>query len=287
MSISRQTLSVVIVTFKSEEVIHNCIQSISDQIKIIIVENSSDFKFKENIEKKYNNVKCILSSRNLGMGTGNNLGLKYVKTDYAIILNPDVILENNTIQEIINGSQNINSFSVLAPLSDDERYPNYIINKKNFTKPNDNLPFKVKSVDGYAMVLNLKRINQIENFKNQNYFDENFFMYLENDDFCKRIVENGENIFVIPKSKIKHLGAKVELSRNWHWIWSKFYYNKKHFGFFNALMNGLPNFLSAVLKYFLYLILNKDKKKQIYLQRLMGFVYALMGKKSSYRPKIK
>ena len=81
MSISRQTLSAVIVTFKSDQVIHDCIQSISDQIKIIIVENSSDFKFKENIEKKYNNVKCILSSRNLGMGTGNNLGLKYVKTE--------------------------------------------------------------------------------------------------------------------------------------------------------------------------------------------------------------
>ena len=65
MSISRQTLSVVIVTFKSEEVIHNCIQSITDQFKIIIVENSNDLKFKENIEKKYNNVECILSSQNL------------------------------------------------------------------------------------------------------------------------------------------------------------------------------------------------------------------------------
>ena len=73
-------------------------------------------------------------------------------------------------------------------------------------------------------------------------------MYLENDDFCKRIIENGENIYVVPKSKIKHLGAKavdkiyaheVELSRNWHWIWSKFYYNKKHFGFLTALFRGL------------------------------------------------
>ena len=56
MSISSQNLSVVIVTFKSDQVIHDCIQSISDQIKIIIVDNSSDKKFKENIEKKYNNV---------------------------------------------------------------------------------------------------------------------------------------------------------------------------------------------------------------------------------------
>ena len=77
MSISRQNLTVVIVTFKSEHVIDNCIASISDQIKIIIIDNSNDKKFKENIEKKYKNVECILSSSNLGMGPGNNLGLKY------------------------------------------------------------------------------------------------------------------------------------------------------------------------------------------------------------------
>ncbi|MDA9598927.1 glycosyltransferase, partial [Candidatus Pelagibacter sp.] len=84
MSISKQNLSVVIVAFKSSHVIYDCIQSISNEIKIIVVENSNDKKFKENIEKKYNNVECVLSSKNLGMGPGNNLGLRYVKTDYAI-----------------------------------------------------------------------------------------------------------------------------------------------------------------------------------------------------------
>ena len=145
------------------------------------------------------------------------------------------------------------------------------------------------------MVLNLKKINQIENFTNYNYFDENFFMYLENDDLCKRLIDHNENIYVVPKSKIKHLGAKavdhefkheVELSRNWHWIWSKFYYNKKHYGFFVALINGFPIFLKANFKFLFYLFLNKPKKKQIYLQRVLGFVNALLGKKSFYRPKI-
>ena len=178
MSISRQTLSAVIVTFKSDQVIHDCIQSISDQIKIIVVDNSNDQKFKENIEKKYHNVECILSLNNSGMGAGNNLGLKYVKTDYAIILNPDVILEKDTIQEIINESSKINSFAILAPISDDRKYPNYKIDKKDLHSVNENMPFKVKSVDGFAMVLNLIKINQIENFKNFKYFDE---IYVFND----------------------------------------------------------------------------------------------------------
>ena len=294
MSISRQTLTIVIVTFKSEKVIENCIKSISDQIKIIIVDNSNDQNLKDSLEKKYKNVECILSSSNLGMGSGNNLGLNNVKTDYALILNPDVILQENTISEIINESKKIESFAVLAPLSEDQKNPNYKI-KQNDKKNINNLnPFKVKSVDGFAMLLNLKEINQIDDFRNKKYFDENFFMYLENDDFCKRLSQCNQNIYIIPKSKIKHLGAKavsdeyayeVELSRNWHWIWSRFYYNKKYSGFLYALINGLPVFLSATAKVLFYFFINK-KKKQIYLQRCRGYLNALFGKKSFYRPKI-
>ena len=205
MSISRQTLTIVIVTFKSEKVIDNCIKSISDQIKIIIVDNSNDQKLKDSLEKKYQNVECILSSSNLGMGSGNNLGLNNVKTDYALILNPDVILQVNTISEIINESKKIESFAVLAPLSENEKYPNYKIKYENKKNINNLDPFKVKSVDGFAMLLNLKKINQIDDFRNKKYFDENFFMYLENDDFCKRLSQCNQNIFIIPKSKIKHL----------------------------------------------------------------------------------
>ncbi len=294
MSISRQTLSVVIVTFKSDQVIHECIQSISDQIKIVIVDNSNDKKFKENIEKKYKNVECILSPENLGMGSGNNLGLKYVKTDYAIILNPDVTLSENTIQEIIESSKEIESFAILAPLSTDIKYPNYKIKKKT-NNIDFNRPFKVESVDGYAMVLNLKKINKIESFKDYNYFDENFFMYLENDDLCMRLNQSKENIFIVPKSKIKHLGASavdqkyshdIELSRNWHWMWSKFYFNKKHSGYFFALIYILPNFLSAIIKFTIYFLLNKKEKKEIYLHRILGCTNALLGNKSFYRPKI-
>ena len=294
MSISRQTLTIVIVTFRSEKVIDNCIKSISDQIKIIVVDNSNDQNLKDSLEKKYENVECILSSSNLGMGSGNNLGLNNVKTDYALILNPDVILQENTISEIINESKKIESFAVLAPLSEDQKNPNYKIiqnDKKNINNLN---PFKVKSVDGFAMLLNLKEINQIDDFRNKKYFDENFFMYLENDDFCKRLSQCNQNIYIIPKSKIKHLGAKavsdeyayeVELSRNWHWIWSRFYYNKKYYGFLYALINGLPVFLSATAKVLFYFFINK-KKKQIYLQRCRGYLNALFGKKYFYRPKI-
>ena len=84
MSITRQNLSIIIASYKSEHVIEKCINSIDNQIEIIIVDNSNNRDFKKNIEKKYNNVKCILSPKNLGMGAGNNLGIKNVKSDFAL-----------------------------------------------------------------------------------------------------------------------------------------------------------------------------------------------------------
>ena len=92
MTLSRQNLSIIIVSFLSEHVIYKCIDSIPSDIKIIVVDNSNNIQFKKELELKYQNVECILSSQNLGMGAGNNLGLKQVKTDFVLILNPDVIL---------------------------------------------------------------------------------------------------------------------------------------------------------------------------------------------------
>ena len=146
MSINQQNLTIVIVSFKSNHVIHNCINSIDKNIRIIVVDNSNDQQFVENLEIKYKNVKCVLSSENLGMGAGNNLGIKNVNSDYVLILNPDVILNKNTIEELITASRNLLDFAVIAPISNHLSYPNYKLDKdKIINKIN---PFEVNTVDG-------------------------------------------------------------------------------------------------------------------------------------------
>jgi len=99
----------------------------------------------------------------------------------------------------------------------------------------------------------------------------------------------------VPTAKINHEGSKtvdtkykeeVELSRNWHWIWSKFYFNKKNFSFLKALIECLPTFISSILKILFYTLVNNSLKKKIYLNRASGFYNALIGKSSWYRPKI-
>jgi N-acetylglucosaminyl-diphospho-decaprenol L-rhamnosyltransferase len=293
MSISKKDISVIIVSFKSDHVIHKCIKSIDKSIDILVVDNSNNYEFKKHVEQKYKNVKCILSNNNIGMGAGNNLAIKNLKKKFALILNPDVLLKKNTIKEIIEASKNIKSFAILAPISDQKENLNYKLENNEIDKVDESSPFKVKSVDGFAMLLNIKKLKKIKNF---NFFDENFFLYLENDDLCKRIIDYKENIYVIPRSKIKHLGGKavnpkykneIEFSRNWHWMWSKFYYNKKHYGYSIAIIKVLKNMLSSKLKFIYYSLTFNHYKRKIYQMRLLGLLNSMIGIKSFYRPKIK
>ena len=289
MSLNFQNVSIIIVSFKSDLVLKRCLKSIDKNINVILIDNSNNLNFKKEIERNYKNVRCVLSN-NIGMGAGNNLGLKIVKTDYAFILNPDVELKKDTIKEILNAIKIIGSFAIIAPISDKKKYPNYHLFKD--TDYNEKKPFLVKSVDGFAMFLNLKKLKK---FKNFNFFDENFFLYLENEDLCKRLIQFGENIFIVPKSKITHLGGKavnpkykieIELSRNWHWMWSKFYYHKKHYGYFAALRTVIGNLVSSKIKFIYYFFLGNNLKKRIYYMRLCGLLNSIMGKKSYYRPKL-
>ena len=286
MSLSGQNLTIVIVTLKSDDVIHECIKSIDQNIPIIIVENSNNYNFKEELQSKYKNIKCILTEKNLGMGAGNNKGIKLAETDYVYILNPDTILEKNTLNDLFMEAKKIKNFSIISPVHLNEKIPNW----KNNTSIdfNEHQPFEVDSVDGFSMLIN-------KNFLKEPYFDENFFLYLENDDLCLRAKKEGGHIFIIPKAKISHKGAKavdqkyikeIELSRNWHWIWSKFYFNKKHYGFFKAFFNGLPSFISSIINYLFFFLLNNRDKKNIYFNRASGFLNALIGKSSWYRPSL-
>ena len=186
MSITRQNLSVIIVSFKSDHVIHKCINSIDNEIEIIVIDNSNDVEFKKRIEKKYKNVKCILSSVNNGMGAGNNLGIKNVSNDFAFILNPDVILKNNAIDEIINSMKFIDSFGLIAPISEKLQYPNFKLDKNENQIFDPINPFKVKSVDGYAMFLNLKQLRKLNHFY---FFDENFFYILKTKIYARDLIK--------------------------------------------------------------------------------------------------
>ena len=108
-------ITAVITSFKSDNKIQKCIRSLGEDLQIIVVENSNDKKLKDKLEKSYTNLKCILSDQNLGYAKGNNLGLSFVKTKFALIINPDAEVQNNTIDNFFLTAKNKPDFAIIAP----------------------------------------------------------------------------------------------------------------------------------------------------------------------------
>ena len=271
-------LSIVIVTFKSEDIISKCLKSIPNDIKVIIVENSKNEKFKKDLENKYKNVDCILTGSNRGYAAANNIGLNIVKTKYALVLNPDCILEHETIRNFFITVNKVQDFHLIGPAQDQ------MINMD--FKNNDFI--EVENLKGFAIFFNMSK------FSNK-FFDENYFLYFEEIDLCKYVKKNNGKIYLDKNILIKHEGAssvkklnktELEKNRNWHWMWSTFYFHKKHKGFVLALIIILPKLISSFFKTFIYLLIFNKEKHNIYFCRLSGIINSIIGKKSWYRPSI-
>ena len=246
-------ITFIIVSFQSQKVINKCIDSLNSDSKILVIENSSNNLIKEELEKKYSNVQVMITGKNLGYAKANNLGLEIVKTKYVFILNPDASLEKDTLKEIEFAISFLkDDFTLLSPKIFD-------INRNlSLRSGKENIVDKVDYIKGFAIFINMTKIN----FKP--IFDENFFLFLEETDLCKRINDLNGKIYVVNKSYVYHEGKKssgndleIEKCRNWHWMWSLFFYNKKHYGNLVAYRVTLYKFFSSLFKFLIGYILFK------------------------------
>jgi len=262
----------IIVTYKSEKLIFSCLKELPKKSHKIVIENSSNFKLKHKLEKSFNNTKCYIMRENLGYGRANNYGIKKAKTQYVFIINPDVILKFKIFLKIIKILKNEKfSLAGLLEKGDNFNFENKLVLERNFIK-------------GFAIIINKKKMSSL--------FDENIFLYLEEVDLCKRIKKNNGRIILL-NIKVPHLGGlshekkydiEMEKSRNWHWMWSKFYFNQKHKSYLYAFFTSFPNFFSSLIKLIFFIILNNKKNINKYKMRSSGLLNAFLKKKSFYRP---
>jgi GT2 family glycosyltransferase len=280
-------ITIVFLSFHSEHHIRRHLLEIDIKFPIIVVDNSLNFEFKKEIEKQYKNVEVIIPRKNLGFAAGMNLGIKSSKTNYVFINSPDVIISNNSIEKLVNKISLIDNFALLGPTYLDESVnKNYHELKNSNSHKNLNLK-EVKWIDN-NFIINKSEINKI------GFFDEDFFMYYENFDLCHRILENKKKMYVCSDIKFVHQGTKstdqkftteVQLSKSWHYSWSKYFFFKKHYGIFFALKKIMPNFLRSIKKIFYYNIFNRNKlEARFAIAELAGITNAILGKPSNFRP---
>lgn len=278
--------SILILTYNSSAYISNLLKSIKDFVKdseVLVIDNASSDTTVETV-KKFNNVKVIESGKNLGFAGGYNFGAKNTKSKYALFLNPDTLFKKGNLSDLIKVfkenpkaavvggkligrdgkvEKSAGKFFTLIPtiliaLGLDEKFG------IRFS------PEKVEKVDfvsgGFMMV-------DLRVFSSLSGFDEEFFMYIEDMDFCYRVKKAGGEVYFTPDVVIEHLGhgssnrsfAIVNIYKG------LLYFHKKNFGNMNYQIVRLALYFKAKAVYLLGRITNNSYYVSTYGQVIKLF----------------
>ena len=202
----KKDLSIIIVHHKSKDITLNCLKSIKENLsgvnfEIIIVDNSEKTEYRiqnTDISKIFDTfIFYLLRSNNNGFGAANNLGEKQAKGEYLLLLNPDTLVFDNSIEKMLSFIKKHDEVGALTCLlgPDDKKLQkdffgkfqslgSITIRKYYFNKIDQTGEFFYTGiVTGAAFMIKKDLFERIGGF------DERFFMYLEDDDLCKRLVD--------------------------------------------------------------------------------------------------
>jgi N-acetylglucosaminyl-diphospho-decaprenol L-rhamnosyltransferase len=282
--LSFKEVTLIIVSYKSKKKIKEFLKKISMNYRIIIIENSDDKSIKDEIENSYKNVEILFTS-NIGYGCSANYARTKIKTDYFFLLNPDLEgIDSNIIENFLFYAKKLNdNFSCIGP-----RYKN--ISSKTLKQSDSRSEIGyINAISGAAMFFNTKKFDFIGGF------DQNIFLYFEETDYCKRGEKQMLYSYQLNTIKIKHdVGTAVEYTSekekndikklcNWHFIWSKYYFYKKHYGILISILFFFPIFLRSIIRITVSKITKSSDNEEKYKNRLDGLLASIGGKKSYKR----
>jgi len=226
-------LSIISVSYNTKEFIRKLLSSIEENIskeisyEVIVVDNASSDHSVQMIEKEFPNVKLVVNKDNLGFSKANNLGIKKAsKSRYVLFLNPDTVLNKGTIEHMIKfmdkhpdaGASTCKVIMSNGKIDDATHrgFPtpwNAFAHFSGISKvmPNSTLLNgyylgwkdidKVHEIDALAGAFMLVRYGAGEDV---GWWDEDYFFYGEDIDFCYMLKQKGWKIYYVPDVSIFH-----------------------------------------------------------------------------------
>ncbi len=246
-------LSVIIVTYNSQDLIEKCLNSIfanndiGDKLQIIIVDNSAQIvsnQMFDFIESRFpNKVMLLKNDRNGGYGQGNNLGIKQSLGKYIAIMNPDITMTEPLFAYAINyfvkteklgmlGFKQYGAFDLSYYIRQEFIFPLITPIITKFLNKVNIFSSRYMYLSGAFLFV------EKESFYEIGLFDENIFLYCEESDITKRILNAGMLIrFEKSKSYIHEIDGRLEMSDSSFkflldsimYYLTKFSFNKKSF----------------------------------------------------------
>ena len=297
-------LSIIIVNYNSGEELIVCIKSIRRYLtnvsyEIIVVDNNSTDNSRELLKEYSVEIKTIILETNTGFSSANNYGVDKSTGEYLLLLNPDTILIDSTLKEMIKFLNVYPDIGVVGPFLIGENGENHLppyyfpllkhqimealfihnyywkykkrLHQKNLM--NQLSPFEVDWISG-ACFLFVREV-----FTETGGLDERFHLYAEDVDWCKRIRERGWKIYCYPKCKIVHLKG-TSTHKDFHSLVynrykSKRIYVQKHYTPLKYIILHFWVLIGLILRLIVvpFRVNQKVKEKRA---RLKGYVYSII-----------
>ncbi len=290
------SVSIVIISYNVKEFLQQCILSLKKSCtgvphEIIVVDNNSVDGSDKIIKDEFPDVRLIKNKDNKGFASACNQGLKIATGEYLLLLNPDTMIQEDTIPKMVKffrqnpeagaaGCKILNadgtlqlacrrsfptpSVAIPKTLGLSTLFPkSKLFSKYNLTYEDPDKQIEVDALSGAFLMFRREVYNQIGGL------DEDYFMYGEDLDYCYRIKSNGWKIFYYPKTKIIHYkGESTKLASFDNFvvfykamdIFVKKHFHKKYFIFFSILLRfgiflrGLLTFTGKFIKKHLVMI---------------------------------
>ena len=278
-------VTIVIVTYFSADCIAALAPVLNQCAHVVIVDNGSTDSTQQLVAKLIKNAKFISLPKNLGFGAANNIGFAACTTEFALITNPDVFFDIAAVQRLLQTADQYKEAAFVAPQlvgkngnpDTSYRWP------RNQWKSSGELaqgPICTGFVTGAFI---LARKSCLETLKG---FDEEFFLYYEDEDLCQRAFNAHMTIIVDPGAVVTHFSRgsvktqsalKGEFFRAQHHTRSKFLFERKHSPRFQrqgAWPMLMKLWLQAMIALLFRLII-PSTKYTIYLGRVLGRIAGL------------
>lgn len=270
-------ISFIIVNWNTRDILIDCLDSIYKTVtdigfEIYVVDNNSTDGSREATKKRFPDVKLIENKTNTGFAHANNQALRIMQGRFAVLLNTDAVLQEGAIKSLLNFMNNTPGAGIAGVqlLNKDGSRQNSI---DNFPSPETEIlnksilrfffpdkypgksrihhsPIEVDSVIGACMIVRKEAMDEV------GLFDEDYFIFLEETDWCFRMHKKGWKVYHVPDARVFHFSGHSKKKMPWE---SQIEYYKSLYKFFRKNRDTVSCLTIRILKpckIFINLVLN-------------------------------
>jgi GT2 family glycosyltransferase len=206
---NKENVTIIIVTYKSAHIVGKALKNITNKgYQIIIVDNNSNDNLEEFLKQNYPNsdIELIKLANNIGFSKANNIALRKTKTKYAFLLNPDAIITENSIENLVKQANRDKNIALAGAFDTKKEDPTTQEISQSITEHKKTIKIIDENNDyietnficgGYVLL-------KMTIFEKIGFLDENLFLYGEDEEICDRVIANNYQIIQVKNSLVYH-----------------------------------------------------------------------------------